>query len=139
MQWQGPFEVLGRVAQHNYKLQVRGKEKTYHANLLKKYVERDGVESTFTEANSVSVVSEQVSDDESVSIECPSVTQTEGIDDVHISDEIDAKEREELVGLVSDFTDVLTDVPGHTDIAQHIIQLKTNDPIRSRPYHVPHT
>ncbi|XP_072172659.1 uncharacterized protein [Diadema setosum] len=136
MQWQGPFEVVGRVARHNYKLRVKGKEKTYHANLMKKYQERAREESV-REANHLRVIDEQGSEDEAVSIECPSVVQTEGVSDVHISDELSNAERKELVGLVKGFADVMTDVPGHTNLAQHTVQLKTEEPIRSRPFPVP--
>ena len=83
MQWQGPFEVVGRVARHNYKLQVRGKVKTYHANLMKKYVERVNEESV-TQANHLSVAGEEVNEDESASSEYPSVRQTEDVIGVHI-------------------------------------------------------
>lgn len=136
MQWQGPFEVVGRVARHNYKLRVKGKEKTYHANLMKRYVERVSEESA-TEANHLSVIDEQVREDESVSIECPSVVQTEGVNDVSISDELNSVEHSELVGLVKEFADILTDVPGHTNLAQHTVHLKTDEPIHSRPYPIP--
>ena len=47
---------------------MKGKEKTYHANLMKRYVERVSEESA-TEANHLSVIDEQVREDESVSIE----------------------------------------------------------------------
>ena len=41
MQWKGPFEVSSVVALNDYRVKVKGKEKVYHANLLKKYFERD--------------------------------------------------------------------------------------------------
>ena len=40
MQWKGPFEVSSVVGLNDYKVKVKGKEKVYHANLLKKYFER---------------------------------------------------------------------------------------------------
>ena len=39
MQWKGPFEVSSVVGLNDYKVKVKGKEKVYHANLLKKYFE----------------------------------------------------------------------------------------------------
>ena len=45
MQWKGPFEVSSVVGLNDYKVKVKGKEKVYHANLLKKYFERE--ETTF--------------------------------------------------------------------------------------------
>ena len=39
MQWKGPFEVSAIVGLNDYKVHVKGKERVYHANLLKKYFE----------------------------------------------------------------------------------------------------
>ena len=41
MQWKGPFEVSSVVGLNDYKVKVKGKENVYHANLLKKYFERE--------------------------------------------------------------------------------------------------
>ena len=41
MQWKGLFEVCAVVALNDYKVRVKGKERVYHANLLKKYFERE--------------------------------------------------------------------------------------------------
>ena len=54
MQWKGPLEVSGVVGLNDYKVRVRGKERVYHANLLKKYFEREdaiGVVAVETNAN----------------------------------------------------------------------------------------
>ena len=40
MQWKGPFQV-STVVGLDYKVRVKGKERVYHANLLKKYFERE--------------------------------------------------------------------------------------------------
>ena len=41
MQWKGPFEVSAVVGLNDYKGKVKGKERVYHANLLKKYFARE--------------------------------------------------------------------------------------------------
>ena len=41
MQWKGPFEVSSVAGLNDYRVKVKGEEKVYHANLLKKYFERD--------------------------------------------------------------------------------------------------
>ena len=48
----GPFEVISVVGLNDYKVKVKGKEKVYHANLLKKHFERGEttVEGTVDEA-----------------------------------------------------------------------------------------
>ena len=44
VQWQGPYEVTKRVAKNDYVIDRDGKDKIYHANLLKKYIERQNDE-----------------------------------------------------------------------------------------------
>ena len=41
MQWKGPYEVSAVVGTNDYKVKVKDKLKVYHANLLKKYIERE--------------------------------------------------------------------------------------------------
>jgi hypothetical protein len=39
--WQGPFEVLEKKGESDYRIRMYGREKLYHANLLKRYRERE--------------------------------------------------------------------------------------------------
>ncbi|XP_071487443.1 uncharacterized protein [Diadema antillarum] len=145
MQWRGPFEIVQRIARDDYRLLVNGKERTYHANLLKRYIGRedekvDDLENENQgqlEANYVSVVDDQVDDDGSVPLSFPSIEASESVHDVKCSDELDEEKMKEVKSLLLEFSDVMTDVPGRTDIIEHAIELKTNEPIRSRPYPVP--
>jgi len=41
LQWKGPFEVIEKVREDDYKIQLTGRTKMFHANMLKKYFERD--------------------------------------------------------------------------------------------------
>ena len=54
MAWRGPFEVSKRVGESDYSIKVNGKDKLFHANLLKRYFPRD-----VSVAAAVSVVEEQ--------------------------------------------------------------------------------
>ena len=40
MHWKGPFEVVERVGDLDYRIKVKGKVKLFHINMLKLYVER---------------------------------------------------------------------------------------------------
>ena len=40
LQWKGPYEVIEVVNRMDYKIGVNGVVSTYHANMLKQYVER---------------------------------------------------------------------------------------------------
>ncbi len=41
MQWKGPFKVIGVQGKNDYRINVRGKVRTYHVNLLKKFIRRE--------------------------------------------------------------------------------------------------
>ena len=41
MQWKGPYEIMSRCGKGNdYRVEVDKKVKTFHANMLKKYIKR---------------------------------------------------------------------------------------------------
>jgi len=41
LQWKGPFEILERVRGDDYRIQLVGRTKTFHVNMLKKYWSRE--------------------------------------------------------------------------------------------------
>ncbi|GFO28529.1 gypsy retrotransposon integrase-like protein 1 [Plakobranchus ocellatus] len=41
MQWEQPFEIVATLGIKDYRINMGGKEKTFHANLLKVYIARD--------------------------------------------------------------------------------------------------
>ena len=43
MQWQGPFTITERVHGNDYQIDLNGKSRMYHTNMLKQYYERGEV------------------------------------------------------------------------------------------------
>lgn len=41
MQWRGPFTFIDKVSPFDYKINIKGKIKTYHSNMLHKYNRRN--------------------------------------------------------------------------------------------------
>ncbi|GFO17317.1 Zinc finger protein [Plakobranchus ocellatus] len=41
MQWKGPFEIVTTVGINDYRINMGGEEKTFHANEVKAYIARD--------------------------------------------------------------------------------------------------
>ena len=41
MQWRGPYIVESRVGANDYRIKMGSKTKTYHVNMLKKYIARE--------------------------------------------------------------------------------------------------
>ncbi|XP_060062936.1 uncharacterized protein LOC132543450 [Ylistrum balloti] len=146
MQWKGPFEVLEKVGQFDYRINQQGKEKTFHINLLKKYLEPLSI--ITEEIGGVlscvmnTVVSEEDVDDE-MEFPCeletvPIDNRTENIEHVEISSDLTEVRTAEVKKLMTDFQDVLTDLPGRTNLAEHVIHTSTKDPVHVKPYQLPY-
>ena len=41
LQWKGPFSVVAKISNTDYQIDVNGKVRTFHANLLKLYIHRN--------------------------------------------------------------------------------------------------
>ena len=160
LQWKGPFRVLEKVGNVDYRLDLNGKPKMFHANLLKKYIVRPGNQKTeepakaetignSLECASVSIIEcedplsefelgsdEFMTDNEDV-IALPPLKPQEAVADVKISSNLDPEQRSQVKRILGNHRDVLTDLPGKTNLGQHEITLSTPDPIRSKPYPLP--
>ncbi|XP_062613758.1 uncharacterized protein LOC134275492 [Saccostrea cucullata] len=144
MQWKGPYEIIERLGKVDYRINVNGKIKTFHANMLKLYIDR--ANESNDETGVLGVVGAAVldldddgeSDDELL---CDSLGETkkEGPADVKVSDELTENEKAEVKTLLEDFSDVLSDVPGLTNLGVHHIKLTSDQPIRTKPYPLPFT
>lgn len=150
MQWKGPFKVVQKIGQMDYRIDKDGKIKTFHANLLKKYYRREESAGGFDVA-CVSVVddglSEECSERENEDVNhssrkdilhLPNLTPTESLKDVQISPHLDDNQREEVNSLLREYEEVLTDMPGLTNLGKHDIKLVNKEPIKSKPYPLPH-
>ena len=152
MQWKGPFEVSSVIGLNDYKVKVKGKEKVYHANLLKKYYERE--ETTAEGAVAGGVGASCVDDavdcaakaDEAVGenvdfLELGGYVAKESIEDVETGPNLTDEQRNEFLDLAKQFTNLFTEAPGATDLVhvQHHIKLTSDEPVRSRPYPVPYS
>ncbi len=155
MQWKGPFEVVQKVGSVDYRVDIKGKLKVYHANMLKKYIEREreapaqtnSVDRGIIAQVCVGVIEPEEEDGDrddknktvSGKLLLPRFQAKESIQDVQISPELDAQQQHEVRQLLREFSDVLTDLPGSTDVVEHSIKLTAEEPVRSRPYPVPHS
>lgn len=68
----------------------------------------------------------------------PEVAGTESIGDVSINPDLSNDKREDILELVSTFSDIFTDKPGRTSLIKHNITLRDYKPVRGRPYPLPY-
>ncbi|XP_074662655.1 uncharacterized protein LOC141915138 [Tubulanus polymorphus] len=123
----------------DYRIRIGKKVKVYHINMLKLYVEREPNCGSVGVAN-VSVITCSTSEDEvSDLIEslCPTVKSSETLDDVKFGSDLSPDQVVLAKQTLTEFTDILTDLPGKTDVVQHNIVLTTEKPIRTKQYPLP--
>ena len=148
MHWQGPFEVVQKVGQLDYKINMNGKVKTFHANLLKKFYRRNDADDK-SDVACVSVVNDGTMEEDGEEDEnhptsqrgllhLPTLFPTESIQDVEICPDLDDSQRDNITSLLQEYEEVLTDMPGLTNLGKHDIKLRDKEPIKSKPYPLPH-
>ena len=153
LSWKGPYDVIRKISDVDYVIDVDGVSKTFHVNMCKLYIERPEVLLAFNTHvdpyfSSTGLVSDDVSDDSSVHSQTPDLsvdklvpqlTRTQGVDDVHVSQKLSDVQRDEVKSVLRDFHEVFSDVPGKTNTLSHEIRLTSESPIRLRPYAIPHS
>eukprot|EP00745_Piridium_sociabile_P016607 TRINITY_DN2466_c0_g1_i7.p1 TRINITY_DN2466_c0_g1~~TRINITY_DN2466_c0_g1_i7.p1 ORF type:complete len:1403 (+),score=222.61 TRINITY_DN2466_c0_g1_i7:99-4307(+) len=138
MEWRGPYPVVEKTGMADYNIEVRGKKRMYHANLLKLFKERA------VEARVATVVVEEEDpvweETVTVSKDIPvlSLTATESYQDVK-TDPGNPTLQEKIGTLISDYQDVFTDVPACTNLEECQVKTTTEQPVRTRQYPLPYS
>ena len=66
----------------------------------------------------------------------PQTTQSKTVKDVNFAEHL-TPERQTVESLCDSFRNVLTDIPGATNLVKHKIKLTSSDPIRLKQYPIP--
>ena len=131
-------------------MKVKGKEKVYHANLLKKCFEREettaegavagGEGATcMDDAAGRAAKADEAEGENNDFLELGGYVAKESIEDVKNGPNLTDEQRNEFMDLAKQFTDLFTEAPGASDLVQHHIKLISDEPVRSRPYPVPYS
>lgn len=160
MHWKGPFRIVQTQGQLDYKVDLGKRVITFHANLLRRYLRREDDQlgqvhtAAVLELAATSVIEEEDDTDVGTNnceevgyerklpseslLQLPSLRRTQTFADVKVAKELSDKQQRQVSSLLFEFDDVLTDVPGITTVGYHDIQLIHDQPVRSRPYSLPH-
>lgn len=146
MQWKGPYHVFEKVGENGFKIDIAGKRKTFHINMLKKYVARTPViPKDVVCCGSLHIeiiqgaVAQDTTDDcylQEELIQCP-LEAKETFQDVVISKELTTEQQEQAIGLFQRYADVCTDLPGKTDLAECTFELTSAESFRAKAYPIP--
>ena len=162
MQWKGPYRVKEKLGRCDYRLDVDGKIKPFHANLLKKYVSRDRADTSgsidvsnvrqnaqgLIDVVCIGVVEEETELLEGTEEDCqncreegivtiPELKGKETVTDVKISKDLSKEQERQVKELLEEFQDVLTDIPGEANLIEHRINLTSEQHVRTKQYPLP--
>jgi hypothetical protein len=140
-----------KVGNLDYRIQVGGKTKLFHANMLKKYVPRQetqdetvNVAGGILETVCIAVIDtredgdiDDMTDHMEDDVSTPPCQGKETVQDVKVSDSLTEQQEREVRDLLEEFSGVLTELPGCTPLAEHDIRTTTNEPVRVKQYPLP--
>ena len=116
--WHGPYRVLEKVNQVDYRVELSKKrKKVLHINNLKLYMMREAA------VCRVAIVAEDFSEDECTKLK--------------LDGDCEEFDKKELPVLLGQYPDVVSDMPGRTEVAKLDIVTGDARPIASTPYRVP--
>ncbi|XP_076031045.1 uncharacterized protein LOC143019237 [Oratosquilla oratoria] len=166
-QWQGPFEVVKRLSDLNYLVQVGPDQKRFHINMLKKYytpqvtcsaagqeclLNRGDrvlspeqceclqlVEGQFKQSQMVSaaVVVPEVEELTDCTPLTPEAIQGETVEDVQVPPRLGPEQKRQVNSILQRHSAVFSDKPGVTKVDCHEIRLTSSVPVRLKPYPIP--
>ncbi|XP_065939358.1 uncharacterized protein [Magallana gigas] len=145
LQWKGPFVVTKKVNRVDYQLDMQGKTKTFHINLLKKYIERpiSDVASVTEDTGVLGLVNAAVvdcMDDEDQDGQLDEYPQSQvSVSTVNINPSLALESKNRLMKLLLKFDDVFQDRSGITSVLEHEIRTTSAKPIHVKNRQIPYS
>ncbi len=148
LQWKGPYPVVSVVNDWDYRISMKGKTKTFHANMLKRYELREpqgspgkGVLTVVNAAVIDDTVDEnsdtgECSADEHMT--CPKGSSGETGDQVSFAPGLSKEQVSDVKKVLVEYRQVLTDKRGRTNLEIHAVRLSTPGPVRIKGYPIPY-
>ncbi|GFN81979.1 Pol polyprotein [Plakobranchus ocellatus] len=137
MKYQGPYKIDGVAQNNNYIFTMRNGKRTYHANILKKYEEREPSPPLQPVVENGCTGFVRHKEYEEIGIIMLEPKRKEYPKDVTISENLTPYQNKEARELLQTFADTLSDIPGKTERVEHKIRLTDETPFRMKQYPLP--
>ncbi|XP_070183345.1 uncharacterized protein [Littorina saxatilis] len=158
--WSGPYKVVEKLNEFDYKIQVGRRTRIYYINLIKEYQERE----LSSDQASVPASNEEEIDEEDGGEEVVAVVmeedntmdddifkydtqkmlplletqRTENVKNIHFDKKLDEAKVKEAKMICEEFEEFLTDVPKTTNLEKCSIEVTEKKPIFVKPRPIPH-
>ncbi|XP_077550676.1 uncharacterized protein LOC144163873 [Haemaphysalis longicornis] len=141
MQWKGQFKVVEAKNDIDYIIDVGGKTKVFHVNMLKLYVERQPLPpKQASVAAALSRTNFQSSADEGedeTNIPFPSLHASQSIADVRISRDLDPNRANKVRALLQAYQSIFSDLPEKTDLVECTLRSTSTKAVYIPLYPIP--
>ena len=123
-EWQGPYPVTKQLGPITYEVDMfdkRRKKRVFHVNMLRAWHSADN--------------------SHLVAFSIPAVTDAEDLEyngDSSKRGQLTEEQHADLNALLTEFSDVFSDTPGRTTLAEHEINTGNTAPVRQAPHRIPH-
>ncbi|XP_064478117.1 uncharacterized protein LOC135391692 [Ornithodoros turicata] len=138
MQWKGPFKIIEKKGEADYVIDLGHKKKLFHANILKKYEQREPA--TQVNAMLASVAARDGCEDHvDVDVDVPTTLgeTREDCRDVIVGEELSTHQRSDVRNLTTAYEEIFSDLPGSTNLVECNLQRATDCPVHVKQYPLP--
>ena len=145
MQWKGPYDIIHKLSDVTYKIDINGSEKIVHINNLRHYEESNIVDTTSKtndkiENNNVIIVEDENIKDipSNVNYLCGMTANTTNeLEQINLDHIQSVETKNKIVKILNKFKDTITETPGLTNVIEHRIELTDKKEFRSKAYRIP--
>ncbi|XP_077531284.1 uncharacterized protein LOC144143395 [Haemaphysalis longicornis] len=141
MQWKGAFKVVEAKNDIDYMIDVGGKTKVFHVNMLKLYEERQPLPfkqaSVAAALNTTNFQSSADEGEDETNIPFPSLHSSQSIADVKISRDLDPNHAKQVRTLLQAYQSIFSDLPGKTDLVECTLRSTSTKAVHIPQYPIP--
>ncbi|GFO39762.1 reverse transcriptase [Plakobranchus ocellatus] len=137
MKYQGPYKIDGVAQNNNYIFTMRNGKRTYHANIWKKYEEREPSPPLQPVVENACTGFVRHEEYEEMGIIMLEPKRKEYSKDVTISENLTPQQNKEARDLLQTFAGTLSDISGKMETVEHKIRLTNETPFRMKQYPLP--
>ena len=150
-QYKGPYRVLERLPNNNYKIQVDRRTVVMHINQLRQYYDdntRDSDDKQAVDSDTTVLLAAppigndfddelQIDADETEPRGAINADSTDGDGKFVLGDQLTDEQRRQMTELLMNYDDVFTSTPGRTELIMHHIKLTDTQPVWQPSYRIP--
>ena len=136
--WRGPCSITRCLQNNNYELDLGHRKAIFHVNMLRRYHDDRNPETDARACNMI--VNENApnnQDGDNHQDELLDPIGGGGPSDVVLGQELTTEQRRCVRELLTEFSDVFSNIPGKTDLMEHKITLTDRTPVYLSPYKIP--